>query len=420
VVGGAAAGAVPARRHVPTIRGDRAMITRLERALRLDGARAQRLVALQDDLLANAAGDVQRLAADDARLAADRRAATVARRRLAAAAVAEYVDAGSTPGPLALSPEGATGPGSTQGVVYAEAAAGALVALVDAYRAAAGRVVVARARLGRQLALTHAELRRARAARAAADAAMRTENDLLAGVRRNLRALVLAAARRATEDRDEDELARDPAVAAAKLAAPLERLAGRTALEDGAAGWSPLPEPPLGYADPLRAIRALTPERIDQGVDYSGYGPIYALGDGVVLSTENRGWPGRSYIAYELTSGPAAGLTVYAAEDIDPRVTVGQLVTSRTVLGTVYEGPNGIETGWADGGSGDTMAMAARQFDGTNSTAFGSNFSELLQSLGAPGGVLRGRVPSGMLPADWPSWSAAAAAAAGEARLLAR
>ena len=162
---------------------------------------------------------------------------------------------------------------------------------------------------------------------------------------------------------------------------------------------------PGSYANPLRAINALTPERIDQGVDYSGYGPIYAIGNGVVLSTVNSGWPGGTFIAYRLSGGPAGGLVVYAAEDIDPVVSVGQSVTAGTVLGTMYEGPDGIETGWADpSGDGTSMANDAGQFSGANSTAFGANFSALLASLGAPPGIAQNEPPTGDLPPGWPMW----------------
>ncbi len=158
------------------------------------------------------------------------------------------------------------------------------------------------------------------------------------------------------------------------------------------------------YANPLRAIRSLARERIDQGVDYRGYGPIYAIGTGVVLSTYNGGWPGGTYITYRLTQGPAAGLAVYAAEDIKPLVQVGQTVTSSTIIGTVYEGFDGIETGWADPNeSGETMARYAGQFGGSNSTMYGYNFSQLLRSLDAPQGVLQNQ-PTGTLPSQWPTW----------------
>jgi hypothetical protein len=75
------------------------------------------------------------------------------------------------------------------------------------------------------------------------------------------------------------------------------------------------------------------------------------------------------------------------------------------VLGQMYEGPDGIETGWASpGGIGTTMAAIYGQFSGANSTAFGANYSALLSSLGAPGGVAQNEPPTGNLPLNWPQW----------------
>ncbi len=42
-------------------------------------------------------------------------------------------------------------------------------------------------------------------------------------------------------------------------------------------------------------------------------------------------------------------------------------------------------------------------FDGTHSTAFGQNFSDLIQSLGGTPGVLVPKV-SWSLPQGWPTW----------------
>jgi hypothetical protein len=165
------------------------------------------------------------------------------------------------------------------------------------------------------------------------------------------------------------------------------------------------PAKPGSYANPLRGIGGINPERIDQGVDFSGYGPIYSVGDGVVLSTSVPGWPGGTYIAVQLTDGPANGLVVYEAEDIAPAVSVGMTVNANTVLGTVYEGPSGIEVGWGDPNAiGNTMARTYGQYHGGNSTAFGANFSQLLQSLGGPGGILQNSPPTGSLPGNWPQW----------------
>ncbi len=164
-----------------------------------------------------------------------------------------------------------------------------------------------------------------------------------------------------------------------------------------------------GYQNPLRAVSGLTPERVDQGVDYSGSGPIYALGDGVVLNLTNPGWPGGAFITYQLTDGPAAGDIIYVAENVVPRVEMGQLVNSDTVVGTLVDAYPNLETGWADPpGNGESLARADGQWSTlaeTNSypTAYGANFSALLTMLGAPGGVLMGPV-QGTIPASWPRW----------------
>jgi hypothetical protein len=165
------------------------------------------------------------------------------------------------------------------------------------------------------------------------------------------------------------------------------------------------PPTPGTYDNPLRDITGLTAGRIDQGVDYGGFGPIHPIGDAIVLATTIPGWPGGTMIAYQLTDGPANGIIVYAAEDIAPAVHVGDVVTADTVLGLMYAGPDGIETGWGDTAIiGNTMARAYSQFNGTNTTAFGDNFAQLLQSLGAPPGIPQTNPPTGSLPRNWPQW----------------
>ncbi len=162
------------------------------------------------------------------------------------------------------------------------------------------------------------------------------------------------------------------------------------------------------YGNPFRSVSNLGQGRIDQGVDYSGAGPIYAIGDGVIDTIHNSGWPPiGTYISYKLTDGPAAGLTVYAAECITPSPTlsVGSRVSSGTQIGTMLGGSScggGIETGWADAPlPGETLARASGQWDGSDPTAFGVNFSQFLVFLGTEGGIIDGPVRGG-LPANWP------------------
>jgi hypothetical protein len=171
---------------------------------------------------------------------------------------------------------------------------------------------------------------------------------------------------------------------------------------------------PLVYNNPVRAIRGLIPERIDQGVDFGGSGPIYALGDAVITnaSSGNYGWPGGGWITYRLTSGPGAGLTVFLAEDVKPTVSAGQHVNSGTVIANMFNGGAGIETGWAmaNGMSAESQLPEAGGISGSGPfpTKVGMNFEELLQALGVPAGFGRDFTTSGALPSQYPSdWAAA-------------
>ena len=283
---------------------------------------------------------------------------------------------------------------------YTRVATANIGAAIDAVDVDEQRTQAAEVRLRAAEVQAKEDVQRLATQRQSAQTALDRDNVLLTEAKSNLQSLLATIAEQyeASEEAEEQKMAEQ---AAARAALQAQQAASARSVSPTV---SPSPAPG-NYSNPLQGIADLVPERIDQGVDYSGSGPISALGNGVVLSTVNSGWPGGTFISYRLTDGPAAGLVVYAAEDIEPMVTVGQVVTSSTTLGTVYEGPDGIETGWADpSGDGDTMAMDAGQFSGSNSTAFGANFSALLASVGAPPGVLQNDPPTGTLPADWPSW----------------
>src|SRR5262245_60736486 len=173
-------------------------------------------------------------------------------------------------------------------------------------------------------------------------------------------------------------------------------------------------QPAAVYKNPFRDISGLIPERIDQGVDFGGTGPIYALGDAVVTSATaaNYGWPGGGWITYQLTDGPAKGLKVFVAEYIRPTVSAGQHVTADTVIANMYPGGGGIETGWAMASRlpAESQLAEAGGISGAGPfpTNVGMNFEELLQALGVPAGNNRGDSPSGLLPAQYPSdWAGA-------------
>jgi hypothetical protein len=163
-----------------------------------------------------------------------------------------------------------------------------------------------------------------------------------------------------------------------------------------------------GYRNPLRDVSGLNPERIDMGVDFGGSGPVYALGNAVITNASGNtaGWPGGGWITYKLTDGPDAGLMVYLAEDVTPTVQVGQHVSSATVIGTMFAGGDGIETGWAqqNGLSAESQLVEAGGVGGNGPfpTMIGLSFEELLQSLGVPIAPNRTQAPYGLLPPGYP------------------
>jgi murein DD-endopeptidase MepM/ murein hydrolase activator NlpD len=165
------------------------------------------------------------------------------------------------------------------------------------------------------------------------------------------------------------------------------------------------------YLNPLRDVSGLYPERVDMGVDFAGSGPVYAIGSGVVTeaTADNGGWPGGGWITYELTDGPGVGEIVYFAEDVTPSVQVGQVVTPHTVIGHMFNGEDGIETGWAmpDSASSESELPEAGGITGAGPfpTAIGMNFEFLLLALGVPKGNNFGEPTSGIVPSrydvDW-------------------
>ncbi len=211
-----------------------------------------------------------------------------------------------------------------------------------------------------------------------------------------------AAARRAAAGR----------AAAAAQAAAGRAAAGRAAQRQKAQQASAAAT--TAYRNPLRSVSGLIPERVDMGVDFGGAGPVYAIGNGVITNAtaSNSGWPGGGWITYQLTSGPGKGLMVYVAEDVTPAVQVGQTVTSSTVIANMFNGGDGIETGWAmpDGASAESQLPEAGGISGGGPfpTMVGLNFEALLQALGVPAAPNAGQAGNGTLPSNYPTnWTAA-------------
>lgn len=183
--------------------------------------------------------------------------------------------------------------------------------------------------------------------------------------------------------------------------------------------------PTAEYQNPFRDVmrnHSLRPYRIDEGVDYRGHGRVYAIGDGIVTEATNHSSffaaEGGQNTVYRLTSGKAKGKSIFIGEACKPkRSLLGHKVTAHTVICHMH-GDNfpGIETGWWNPRMDKPMAWPsytpAGNPDGSK-TAYGKNFSQLMVSLGAPGGntshkpdrrsVNPGRTV-GELPRNWPRW----------------
>lgn len=173
------------------------------------------------------------------------------------------------------------------------------------------------------------------------------------------------------------------------------------------------------YVNPVREVAHLQASRIDMGVDYSGAGPILALGRAkVMLATDKLAGPESCWgktcvpppgdmIVYRLLDGPYAGKYVYVCEHITISVKAGQTVRAGAQIATLHEGSPNLELGWATGNRAWTLAAArAHQGRGTDpggwSSIEGRNFNALLVWLGAPSGYVT-MAPSQQMPKGWPT-----------------
>lgn len=140
-----------------------------------------------------------------------------------------------------------------------------------------------------------------------------------------------------------------------------------------------------GYVNPIGP--GLTTGRIDEGVDFAGAGPLFAIGDGQVLSVYDAGWPGGVYILLHLTgAGQLQGRYVYYAENIAPAVGVGERVRVGQLIGRARGFYPFIEIGW--GTSVPGLAAAHGHYTEGVPTPEGRSFMALLESLRGSGTVL--------------------------------
>ena len=180
------------------------------------------------------------------------------------------------------------------------------------------------------------------------------------------------------------------------------------------------------YVNPLRSVANLQPSRIDMGVDYSGSGPILAIGRAkIVLASDRLAGPESCWgktcvpppgdmIVYRLLDGPFSGKYVYVVEHITIKVRAGQIVRAGQTVAILHQGSPNLELGWATGNRAWTLAGARGQQcacldPGGWSSIEGRNFNDLMVWLGAPSGYLTTVPPNQRMPRGWPAVPAGAA-----------
>ena len=143
--------------------------------------------------------------------------------------------------------------------------------------------------------------------------------------------------------------------------------------------WSiALPAAANSYVNPFIQSTNLVTGRIDQGVDFTGTGPIVAIGDAKILRVGAPGWPEGGGVLYQLTNGPLAGEVIFVYEGVDATVQAGQTVKAGEQIATFRPGGS-IEIGLADA-SGVPLSHAS-YYEG-RVTESGVEMFSLLQSLG--------------------------------------
>lgn len=173
------------------------------------------------------------------------------------------------------------------------------------------------------------------------------------------------------------------------------------------------------YVNPLREVAHLRASRVDMGVDYSGSGPILALGKAkIVLASERLAGPEGCWgktcvpspgdmIVYRLLEGRFAGKYVYVVENITIKVKPGQTVRAGQPIAILHDASPNLEIGWASGHGAQTLAAARRHQcactdPGGWSSIEGRNFNAVLVWLGAPSGYLTTAPADQHMPRGWP------------------
>jgi len=122
-----------------------------------------------------------------------------------------------------------------------------------------------------------------------------------------------------------------------------------------------------------------TQGRIDQGVDFTGAGPILAIGDARILATGAPGWPEGGGVLYRLLDGPEAGKVVFVYEGVQAAVRAGQEVSAGQQIASFVDGGS-IEIGFADENG---VPLSHAEYNEGDETIWGHRMASFLSGLGS-------------------------------------
>ncbi|MGA8746253.1 MAG: lytic murein transglycosylase [Solirubrobacterales bacterium] len=136
-----------------------------------------------------------------------------------------------------------------------------------------------------------------------------------------------------------------------------------------------LPSYGIDYVSPF--LNATT-GRIDQGVDFTGTGPILAVGDAEILQTGAPGWPEGGGVLYRLLNGPRAGAVIYVFEGARATVHSGQRVSAGQQIALFVPGGS-IEMGFANAAG---VPLSHAEYSEGVETVWGHKMAAFLAELG--------------------------------------
>jgi murein DD-endopeptidase MepM/ murein hydrolase activator NlpD len=136
-----------------------------------------------------------------------------------------------------------------------------------------------------------------------------------------------------------------------------------------------LPAYEVEYVSPF--LNAAT-GRIDQGVDFTGTGPILAVGAARILQTGAPGWPEGGGVLYQLLEGPLAGQAIFVFEGVDATVKPGQTVKAGQQIATFRPGGS-IEMGFADTAG---VPLSHAEYSEGLETVWGKRMAAFLVEIG--------------------------------------